>query len=326
MQTLFRRPDQLPHKLYVITPIFNPVRYRTRWKLYEDFAKMCAEAGAELITVEVAYGDRAFVIPTDGPCGRVIQLRTQHELWLKENAINVGVQHLPRIDPQWSRVAWVDADVLPARQDWVNETLHALERYAFVQMWGEYADLDSHCEMVHPRPGKSFMWNYLHGKHEQGDGGYYSRRGYPGAPGLAWACTRDAWDTVGGLMDIGILGAGDWYMAHALLGKLDLVVNSQRHPEYNRAMYEWQERAEALHHNVGYVPGLYLHYWHGPKIQRKYGSREQILVNRQFNPRTDITRDWQGLMQLRVFDERTRGLRDDVRRYFAERNEDQLSQ
>jgi hypothetical protein len=58
---------------------------------------------------------------------------------------------------------------------------------------------------------------------------------------------------------------------------------------------------------------------HGPKAQRKYGVREQILAKHQYNPSQDLVRDSQGLYRL---DNRAIGLRDDIRRYFAERNED----
>src|SRR4051812_49367686 len=99
----FRRPDQVSAPLYVVTPIFNPVRYRSRWKLYEDFARRVEQAGAILYTVEVAFGERAFAV-TEAGHPRHIQLRTDHELWLKENIINVGVARLPH---DWKYVAWV---------------------------------------------------------------------------------------------------------------------------------------------------------------------------------------------------------------------------
>jgi len=95
-----------------------------------------AEAGAVLYVVEVAFGDRDFVLTqADNP--HHIQLRTWHELWLKERAINLGVAHLTRQVPDWGKVAWIDGDCHFARYDWANETLHLLEHYPIVQMWSE---------------------------------------------------------------------------------------------------------------------------------------------------------------------------------------------
>ena len=45
---LFSRPDQIKEPLYVITSVFNAVRYRTRWKLYQDFVRMVEASGAIL--------------------------------------------------------------------------------------------------------------------------------------------------------------------------------------------------------------------------------------------------------------------------------------
>ncbi len=335
----FRRPDHITHPLYVVTPIFNPVRFRSRWKLYHDFEKMCADAGAILYTIELAFGDRQHVL-TDPSNPRHIQVRTKHELWFKENAINVAVSRLPA---DWKYVAWVDADTRFVRDDWANETLHRLQHHDVVQMWSQYQDLNPEQELIGTAP--SFVHNCMTVNVEQMNiwlackchktpcccepaypytSSVHPKRGqkgYPGAPGLAWACTRHAWNTFGGLLDTCILGAGDWYMAHGLYGLInDRMVQRANHERYRETIFRWQERALRLRKNVGVVPGLALHYWHGPKVQRKYGTREQILIDTQFNPERHVSRDWQGLWQFTP--DAPIELRDRVRAYFAERNED----
>lgn len=50
------------NKLYVIACISNPVRFRSRYKLYKDFEKMVLDAGAVLYTIELALGDREFEV------------------------------------------------------------------------------------------------------------------------------------------------------------------------------------------------------------------------------------------------------------------------
>ena len=50
----FIKPVDAP--LYVVTPIVNPSRYQSRYRLYHGFAKYIADAGAILYTVEAAYG------------------------------------------------------------------------------------------------------------------------------------------------------------------------------------------------------------------------------------------------------------------------------
>lgn len=318
MLTHFMRPDRVHAPLHVVTTLFNSARYRTRWKHYEDFAKMCSEQpSVKLLTVEVAFGERDHVVMD----GNVLRLRTTHELWLKENGINVGVNHLPT-DAKY--IAWVDADVRFVRDDWANETLQRLQHYAVVQMWSQYQDFTADHELV--GTAFSFMENYRRGYRVGQDQNEnlcypYGKKGYPGAPGLAWACRREAWDTFGGLLECTILGAGDWYMAHGLVGAVsDKMVNPANHPDYRRKIFEWQERALLLRKNVGVVPGMACHRWHGPKVHRKYGSREAILIDTQYDATRHVYHDAQGLLQFSPF--APIELRDQVRSYMHERNED----
>ncbi len=325
MRTHFQRQDRIDAPLYVVTTLFNSARYRTRWKHWEDFAKAVDEQpNAVLYTVEIAFGERHHVIP-DPPAGsrhRVIRLRTSHEIWLKENATNIGVAHVLADHPDCRYLAWVDADVRFARDDWADETVQRLQHYDVVQMWSQYQDLTHDHELIGTSP--SFMANYVKGEHKKHPPkGHYPhdhpKRGYPGAPGLAWACTRRAWDLLGGLLDVTILGAGDWYMAHGFVG-YDCVPSLHNHPRYLEDVRLWQERAALLNRNVGVVPGLAIHRFHGHKVSRKYGTREQILVRTQFDSRRHISRDGQGLLQFTGLCPPE--LRDAVRRYLHERNED----
>ena len=325
LPTLFRRPDQVRDPLYVATVVFNSARYRSRWRLWQDFEKRMAEAGAVLYTLEIAFGARDFAI-TDPTNPRHVQLRTWSELWFKENAVNLLVGRMPP-EAQW--IAYIDADSRPVRDDWANETIHALQHYPVVQMWSQYHCLDSQYNLS--TSSHSFMASYLNGwpttpPKRCADYPYpYPQPGrkWPGPPGLAWAWRKDAWTAVGGLLDCCILGSADWYMALGLIGKLDdHVVTKRFSADYRRALYEWQERAAVLRRNIGMVPGLWLHYWHGPMAKRGYGTRNQILIDTQFSPRRHLKRDWQGLWSLR--EDAPIALRDRVRQYLAARDEDQL--
>lgn len=314
--TFFSRPDRIHEPIYVVTPVFNSARFRTRYKLYEDFARQVECSGAILYTVEVAFGDRDFAITQpDNP--RHLQLRTKSELWLKEASINLMVQRLPAT---WKYVAWIDADIQFARGDWADETIHQLQHYDIVQLYSTFQDLTPDHNPHGKSPSFIDVW-LEHGKNVQPDARHHgSGIGHPGCPGGAWACTRDTWNGMGGLLDLAILGADDWYMAHAFTGQWSSIRWPEFHPRYIELMGIWGDRANRhIQRNVGRVKGLALHGWHGPKAQRKYGTRERILAKHQYNPSQDLVRDSQGLYRL---DNRAIGLRDDIRRYFSERNED----
>jgi hypothetical protein len=304
-----------PSKLHVITCITNPIRYRTRYELYKRFEKRILDTGAKFYTIEAAFGDRPHAITTGKPAHSNHthwQLKTSDELWHKENLINIAIQRLPS---DWEYVAWVDADVHFARQDWAEETVHQLQHYEVVQMWSQAHDLtpNFHTYQTH----YSFAWCMLEGKKYDHQGGYYHEHWWH--PGYAWAATRKAIDATGGLLDTAILGAADNHMAHAFFHMAEQTLHKDLTPGYKKAVREWEQRAKYLWKDVGYVPGLILHEYHGKKVDRKYHDRWKILVDNKFDPYVDLTRDWQGIWQLRP--ERIK-LRDDLRAYFRARKED----
>jgi hypothetical protein len=325
-KTLFQRPDQVRHPLYVVTPVINSRRFRTRWKLYEDFAKHVSDSGGILYTVEVAFGDREFAVTqSDNP--RHLQLRTFHELWLKEQAINLMVQRLPC---DWQFVAWVDADCHFARPDWCNETIHTLQNYPIIQMWSQLVDLSPDFEINSHM--QSFMDVQLNGARELGYcyGGKKILKHKFGSPGLAWAARREAWNQMGGLIDYTILGAGDWYFANAAMGTLDNAVKTRNDltGPFIQKMLQYQEHLKRAYWegrsivgNVGLMKGLVSHYWHGPRSNRGYNTRGEILMKHNFDPERDLVKDWQGLYQV---SNRAPGLRRDIQKYFSQRSEDAI--
>lgn len=330
-------PADLSH-FHVITIISNPVRFKRRYELYWQFKEMCDAAGVNLITVEQAFGHRDFMVTEKGNPNHV-QVRTVEELWHKENMINLGIKRMMQNDPQAREVAWVDADCAPMRTpvDWFEETWHKLQHYEIVQMWEKMIDIDIAFNPIATRP--SFMANYL----QYGDPNplekitldcetYYhpvkGRRSF-GAPGLAWAANVDALNKISGggsgpLLDFCILGAGDWYMAHGMIGSINKTYHAEiKDSAYAKKLLAFQERCERwIKRDVGMVGGTVYHYYHGDKIHRKYASRGAILTRNHYDPDHDLKYDSYGLLQLETWEPRQIKLRDEIRRYMAERNED----
>jgi hypothetical protein len=155
----------------------------------------------------------------------------------------------------------------------------------------------------------------------------------PGAPGGAWAFTKAGLNACGGLLDVNILGGGDSEMAHALIGVVDDLMQRRLHPNeqpragidgtigHASAVLHWQAAARWVdkYGGIGYVKQHVNHHFHGSKTSRRYFTRWGILRKHDYNPFTDLTRDWQGIWQLAGNKPR---FRDDIRRYFIERRED----
>ena len=168
-------------KLWVIAVISNPARYRSRYDLFQKFKLACDVAGANLIIVEGALGDRPFEI-TDPNSVNHVQLRTDDEIWHKENMINLGVQRLPK---DWKYVAWIDADIEFMRHDWVEEIVHQLQHYQIIQLFQNAVDLGPMGEVIKTHEG--FMYSYINNKPLPS-----KEYNYPHwHPGYGWAARRE---------------------------------------------------------------------------------------------------------------------------------------
>jgi len=296
--------------LYVVTAVFNPHRYRSRIKLYRDFEKYVNDAGAKLVTVELALGQRDFVVTEeDDPWD--LRLRTNAELWHKERMLNLGIQRLPE---DWRYVAWIDADVVFARPDWVEETVHLLQHYPVLQLFSMATDLSPRYEPLKTHTGviyayqEGLMCDHRHYEHFH--------------PGFAWAARRDALNDLGGLFDTAILGSADRHMALSFIECVEKSYPKGISKGYWEALDLWQKRSKKyIRKNVGYMPGLILHQWHGKKVDRRYSDRWKILVKHQFDPEFDLKFDTQGLYQHTG---RNPQLAYDIRRYFMARHEDSI--
>ena len=302
--------------LHVIAVISNPVRYRSRVRLMQEFQARMAAAGVTLWVVEATFGERpAAALDSANP--RHIQVRCDSELWLKENLVNVGARHLPA-DARY--VMWCDADVSFQRADWATETIEALQHYPVVQPFSHVIDYGPHGEVLELQ--KSFGFCY-----RQGDKlGAQNRLGgwkYGGPfwhPGYAFAWRMDAWNAVGGMIDRAIMGAGDYHMACALIGRAEVSLPPGLHANYVDMVHAWADRADAVvRGELGYLPGTLHHFFHGWKGDRNYQPRWRILTDNDYDPSRDVTYDRAGVLQWSTS---KRQLIREAHDYFRVRNED----
>jgi hypothetical protein len=292
-----------------------------------------------------------------------VPLRSSSELWLKENMINVGVAHIPDpnweqvcwldSDVHFVRPNWVGEcihklqhysflqmfsqaqDLGPTYEMLPSDYAHA-SGISWVKAWQDgivqstvtpeiredlrkiRRDIRSIHRDVHTLH-KDFIkleFDLLGGVYPYGPG--------PIFPGLAWACTRKAWDDVGGLLDIAIWGGGDWHMSHALIEKTEGMMRDDLHRNYKKLVNQWYQRCRThIRRNVGMMEGAVFHNWHGRKTGRGYNTKHALLSAFGFDPLRHLKRDSQNLWQLH--DDRSIAfvqLRDMLRRIAKERDED----
>lgn len=312
-------------KLCVVCVISNPQLFKRRYELYHQFKKrMLLNQNIDFYTVEMTFCQRDFVITVDkdcpvcsdvqkcGCCAKChnIRVRTSSELWHKENLINIGVAHLPE---NWKYVAWVDADLTFTNENWTKDTIDALQHHNIVQLFQTAIDLGPHDEFLNKFEGFGYKYR-ISNKID------FCKNYSAPHPGFAWACTRYAWESMGGLLEFGILGSGDRSMAYAWIGIVEKSVAKGMNKNYVAMLKAFQENCRyTIKKNIGFVKGCIIHSWHGRKQDRQYSSRWQILVRNDFDPITDLKKNSQGVLE---FTGNKPNLIFDINKYFKQRNED----
>jgi hypothetical protein len=291
--------------LYVVCVISNPLQFDIRYKLFNEFLeRIKKEQNVKIITVELQNGNRPYITDAN------IKLRTTSVIWYKENLINIAIKSLPE---DWEYVAWIDGDIEFQNTEWVKHTIEALQLYKVVQLFSHAIDMGPKKETLHVHVG--FAYQYVNGEKwkEAKYGSFFH-------PGYGWAITKNAYDSIGGLMDFPILGSADHHMALAFIGLIDKSLNSKLHNNYKLLCKIFEKRCEThIKRNIGYVQGTILHHYHGDKVDRKYQDRWMILINNQFDPLEDLKKNSRDLW---VLEDTKFKLRDDIIDYFRRRNED----
>jgi hypothetical protein len=156
--------------------------------------------------------------------------------------------------------------------NWPHLTIDQLQRYPIVQLFQLALFLGPSGKKQILRRDYSFAYSIQHGKIIDP---YRSSQCYI-HPGYAWAMRRETFDTLGGLLDISILGSGDIHFAYGLLNRIEETIPSGMHDHYRHIAKAWSERLAQLAGygtNVGYVPINIWHYWHGYRRDRRYMER-----------------------------------------------------
>lgn len=304
-----RMNDPLDTTLHVITVLSNPCQYARRYILAREFiSRMEREDNIILYVVELAYGKDEFYV-TDKKNKRHLQLRGDVPLWHKENMINLGVERL--LPASWKAFAWIDADVEFENTTWASDALKVLNGSRdVIQLFSHAIDMDK---------GKNAMSIFPSFGFQLSKGVKYGGTGINmWHPGFAWACSRKAYERMGGLYEKGILGAGDHAMSFAFIGNCEGSCNPRATDDYKQTLYHFEKKCAGV--RLGYIPGVIRHYFHGSKKNRKYSERWNILINNAYSPQRHITKK-DGL--LVPTPECPKAMLEEILTYFHERNEDE---
>jgi hypothetical protein len=222
-------------------------------------------------------------------------------MWQKERLLNLAIERVPE---QYTKIAWLDSDILFLNQTWVEEAEKALDDKLVVQLFEVVERLDERS-----RPECAALGTAAASARRTG------RKS--GSPGGAWAARRDVLP----LFDDHILGGSDQMTASAWLGdwkerRFRGLMNDAWYQEYLKLGIEQYEKVRG---NVGFVSGEILHFWHGARLNRDYADRWEYLALYDYQPSLDIQLDSNGLWTWASDKTDMQAL---VRHYFRERRED----
>lgn len=301
---------------WAITSYFNPAGYRRRLRNYKIFRERLDVA---LVTVELSQSATFELAPGDADI--LIQIRGGDVMWQKERLLNVALAHLP---DECAYVAWIDCDLLFAREDWVSAAIRELEGTNLCQLY------ETACHLRPDTPagviGREFASVREHSI------GYATKRGLTtsaaattdGVPGtfkrgLAW-CARRELLNAHGFYDRSIIGNGDRLLAFAATGQLeDVIANLLMSPAHAEDYRRWAAGFRSDAGRLGCIGGDIFHLWHGDLRRRRYTARHQILRDFDYDPSADIALDGAGAWRWNSpkFEMHRR-----VSEYFNERRED----
>jgi hypothetical protein len=303
--------EPLENKLHVIAVISNPCLYTKRYILMNEFITRMEleEPNVILYVVEMAYKDQKFVI-TNSKNKRHLQIRTETPLWHKENMINLAVKNL--LPKKWKAMAWIDGDLEFESDSWAMDTLKILNGTKdIVQLFSHCDDMDKNGLTM--RTFNSFGYQYTKKNKYSSMGPNFWH------PGYAWACTRKAYEKMGGIYDLAVLGSGDNVMAMSYIQNVMKSANERYSESYLDSILEVQDRVKGL--RIGYVPGVIRHHFHGTKANRKYTERWEILIKHNYDPILHVKKNRDGV--LIPTEQCPPEFLEDIMNYFRERKEDE---
>jgi hypothetical protein len=248
-------------------------------------------------------------------CGNSIHVthyRGSDVMWHKERLLNLTVARLPS---RYTKVAWIDADVIFPDERWYERTSALLESQRLVQLFDTVHRLDDAGNEIGTAEGLAAYIS--RGKPEPFNfGGMGSR------PGLAWAARRSILEAHG-LFDQMILGGSDTYMSLAAYDSKDEAVSWHLRRLPPRLKATWSQWAAAFYADVagdvGFVQTPVLQLGHGTREDRKYSERLAILSENDFDPGADIAADACGVWR---WSSAKPALHAQISQYFADRLED----
>jgi len=234
--------------------MFNPVNSKRMLMNYHYIVNEFKLQHFPIFTLELLYPNRSPQIAD------AIHVKSNSVMFNKENMCRVLERYIP---PKFTKLAFLDADVVFKDKQWYSKTSDLLETHDIVQPfetcnWLDltYSKIESTRKTFVLLKTTEISWDYH--------------------PGFAW-CFRREWYNKFGFFDLGLNGGGDSLSA-VLWMKLDYTKGYFLHKNMTSIFIE--DFNKTPRPRITYIKNSILyHLYHGSRINRQYCDRSKIFDN-----------------------------------------------
>lgn len=289
------------NEIRLVTFHYNPCRFRRLRETYYEWLPTLGPIAESLLCYELVFDDDEPEIE-----GSIVirGTRAANSLWQKEAIVNLALAHCA---PTIKYFGWVDHDIVFENPNWLADAVRLIDYGAdAVQLFSEIARMSLDRVVENAIPGA--VAGMTQGKPRFAN------------PGGAWLARRSFMDSIGGLNVENIFGGGDQAFLDGLLG-----IPGNHLKGYSeglrQSLLDWIKRTAEITGGAKprYVDGTGYHLWHGTHKDRQYATRNRLLIDEAFDPRTDIRLNPVGLLEWCSDKPR---LHDGLRQFFENRRED----
>jgi hypothetical protein len=266
---------------------FNPANSKRMLMNYLYAVEKLRVAGIPYYTLELVFSKPEIA--------DAFHVRGSSSLFHKERLCKLLERRVPW---RFSKLLFLDADIIFAKPTWYTDLSRALNTYEVVHPFSSACWLDpTYKEVLDERLSVLFM-----DRTKPYNPAYH--------PGFGWAFRR-SWFRKNGFFEYGITGSGDTLSASAWLATefTPGYVKQALKPAYT----EYKGRPSP---SIGCIEGTIYHLWHGSRKNRKYQERHVILDG------IDDVRKILKVNRDGVFEVSDNAVREKLATYFKERDDD----
>jgi hypothetical protein len=280
---------------------FSPAGFQRPKQNFLHVEKLLQSARIPTFTIECIIGNKQPLLKNP-----TLQVRSNTSLFYKEQLYNLLV---PKVPEQYTKLIFLDADILFSDPRWIDKISVELNRYDIVQPFENAIWTGLYYGSV-IKKSKSTVYALKHGVMNHSLVNNYH-------PGFSFAMTRSYYEKIGGFFDKCVFGSGDSMFCNTFFPiELYFTTVNLIDSEYK----QWSDTVRKIPSNVTYLPFTVYHLYHGTLQKRQYASRYEFL--KQYDNMTFDDIFYKN--EFGVYETNDDSLKKIMYDYFVSRQEDEI--